>query len=318
MISDITDIIFFNGHQNGDIANSRGCVEYITNQLGDRFTYHFLQRKPIGAVVFPPNVNVSYPPQGFPDIHRAHEENLVYFSIENALCLNMWQGCCKYFISHNAVNGYGITQESLRQQLNECIDAIKTRTGHAIPYPSTSLEALPARTTNPHNKELADVFINSVKTKHTAVVLIANGHVESSQTPEFSFGDYLQNLMEERPDVGFIYTAKNFNTHNSNCYFIDDHVPFPNLSAIDYISKDCNVIVSRMSGPGIITMNRDNYLDSSKTLISFTLSPSIAFEGLQTEDNINNQKWGVDQGATLIWSNDISQSNIEQTLKNVI
>jgi hypothetical protein len=324
-------IVFFNGHQNGDVANSRGLVDYITKELGDVYEYYFLTLRTElgskGAVRFGDNINIHnpivqgllpfMPPQWNPDIKTAHERGDIYFVYGDTLFLNVWIGCSHYYMSHRSPRGGGITRESLRQQICEVIDVIHQAGGPILPYP-TDIESLSSRTTNPHNKQLVDDFLEELHKKYKKMVLICNGPVLSSQTPQFSFGNILQDTMQANEDIAFVFTDKNFVTNNSNCFFTDDHFPVPNLSEIDYLSKDCEVIVSRMSGPGIITMNRDNYLDSTKTLISFTLQPNIAFEALGSDSEIENRKWASPQGATMVWSNDMNESSIKNTIEQYI
>jgi hypothetical protein len=325
----IKRIVFFNGHQNGDVANSRGVVNYISNHLGDSYDYYFLTLKtelgPNGAVTFGKHVNIHNPitqgllpfmPQGWnPDIHTAHERDEIYFVYEDTIFLNVWMGACTWFKEHRPE--VGITRKSLQYQICECIEFIKQVIDVDIPYP-TELESLSPRTTNPKNKELVDAFAPTLKNTFRKSVLICNGYVLSSQTPQFSFGEILRELVNNSPDTAFLFTDKNFNTTEGNCFFTDDIFPVPNLSEIDYLSKDVDIIVSRMSGPGIITMNRENYLDSTKTLISFTTNPNIAFEALGSDEEIEAEKWGREGGARLIWSRDLYPENIVTIIKNAL
>lgn len=321
-------IVFFNGHQNGDVANSRGLVHYVTSKLGTQYEYYFLTLRtelgPKGGIKFEDNVNIHNPivqgllpfmPIGWnPDIKTAHERGEVYFMYGDTLFLNVWIGCSAYFLANRASKGGGITRESLRQQACEIVDVIHQAGGPQIDYP-TELEILSRRTTNPDNKEKVDNFIAILKSSYERVVLVCNGSVMSGQTTQFNFGEILQKTIQNYPQVAFIFTDKNFQTESSNCYFTDEVFPLPNLSEIDYFSKDCDVIVSRMSGPGIITMNYDNYLDSTKVLISFTLDPNIGFEALGSDLEIERKQWNSPNGALMVWTDDLSENAIVNTIE---
>jgi len=326
----IKRIAFFNGHQNGDVANSRGLVEYITRYLGDKYEYYFLTLRTelgsSGAITFGNHIKIHNPivqgllpfmPQGWnPDIKTAHERGEVCFVHEDTLFLNVWIGCSPFFIENRA-SKRGITRKSLQYQICEYIEVIKQVIGIDIIHP-TELESLSPRTTAPKNKELVDNFITTLRSTFKKAILICNGNVMSDQTPQFSFGEILRQVINNSPDTAFLFTDKNFENTADNCFFTDDILPVPNLSEIDYLSKDINIIVSRMSGPGIITMNRENYLDSSKTLISFTTDPNIAFEALSSDEEIEAEKWGIDGGAKLIWSRDMNAESIANIIKQAI
>ncbi len=324
-------IVFFNGHQNGDVANSRGVVEYVTSRLGRDYEYYFLTLRtelgPKGAIKFPDSVTIHNPitqgllpfmPPGWnPDIKTAHERGEVYFLYEDTLFLNVWIGCSHYYQTSRVPKGGGITRESLRQQACEVIDIIQEAGGPKLEYP-TDLEILSRRTTNPDNKVLVDDFIDKLMMEYRKVVLVCNGPVMSNQTPQFNFGKILQHTVEDCSDVAFVFTDRNFNPTSKNCLFTDDVFPVPNLSEIDYFSSSCSVIVSRMSGPGIITMNQDNYLDSTKTLISFTSDPNIGFEALGSDVEIENRQWVSPAGAQMVWTSDTTEQSIIATIKQYL
>jgi hypothetical protein len=326
----IKRIVFFNGHQNGDVANSRGVVEYITKHLGENYEYYFLTLRTelgkSGAITFGENIIIHNPivqgllpfmPQGWnPDIKTAHERGEIYFMYEDTIFLNVWMGACTWFKEHRPEKG-GITRKSLQHQIYECIEVIKQVIDVDIPYP-TEIESLSPRTTSPKNKNLVDAFTPTLKNTFQKSILICNGPVMSDQTPQFSFGEILKDIIYNSPDTAFLFTDKNFNNTAYNCFFTDDLFPIPNLSEIDYLSKDINIIVSRMSGPGIITMNRENYLDNSKTLISFTTDPNIAFEALGSDEEIELESWGIEGGAKLIWSRDMNPESITNIIKQAI
>ena len=325
-MSEYKKIVFFNGHQNGDIANTRGVVSYITKQLGDSFEYFFVHHRRPDAILFGENIPVynQYENYGklfpFPllgDIKSSHEMRHHYV-VDDMIFLNMWIGCSPYYKSNRAPKGHGITRRSLLEQTIECINYLKEVADIDISHPSNELDVIPRRLSDPRNKSLVDELLEKIKPKYRKLVLIPNGEVESGQVPQFNFGDQIQSLIENNQDVGFIFTAKNFNTQNSNIYFVDDYFPIPNLTEIDYLSNSCDVLITRASGPGCVISTAENYLDTSKTFISFTVNPCIGFEALCSQEEIDAKNWGNQYTAKMIWSDDFSPENLCKVIRESI
>lgn len=316
-------IVFFNGHQHGDIANTRGIVNYIVNKLGHSFDYFFVHQKHQDAVQFnervqvirqEPSAEIPFPILG--DVKSSHEQRLHYV-IDDTIYLNLWIGCSPYYLEFRSTNGHGITRKSLQHQAIECIDYIKQVANIDIDHPSEN-DTLPITTDIGRNKQLISDFVSRIKSSYRKCVLIPNGNVESDQTPQFNFGDQLKQLMMDNQDVMFIYTAKNFDFQSDNIIFIDDCFSFPNLKDIDIISKYCDVLITRASGPGCVVSTFDNYYDTTKTFISFTINPCIAFEALCSDEEIENRKWGYENTAKMIWSNDFSSENLCRVIGEAI
>ena len=87
---------------------------------------------------------------------------------------------------------------------------------------------------------------------------------------------------------------------------------------MDIVSKYCDVLITRASGPGCVVSTVDNYYDTTKTFISFTTNPCIAFEALCSDEEIENKKWGYDNTAKMIWSNDFSSENLCRVIGEAI
>lgn len=322
-MSEYKRIVFFNGHQHGDIANSRGVVNYIVEKLGDSFEYFFLHQKHQDAVQFNTNVKVfsQFPGVELPfsilgDIKPSHEYRL-HYTIDDTLYLNLWIGCSPFFKSVFRPDGIGITRKSLQQQTIECIEFIKENTGISIDYPLET-DTLPIRTETERNQELISDFVSKTIGHYRKRVFIPNGNVESGQTPQFNFGDEIRTLISDNQDVAFIFTAKNFDKETENVFFMDDYFSIPNLKDMDMISKWCDVLITRASGPGCVVSTKQNYFDTSKTFISFTLNPAMAFEGLSSYEEVDAKIWGSKETAKMVWSNDFSSDNLCRVIGNEI
>ena len=342
-MSKVKRIVFFNGHQNGDLANSRGVVSYIKNHLDDLVSrniidpieyYYFLLRTefgPKGGIKFDDSIKIHnpivegrldfMPPNMNVDIKRAHEKEMgpyTTFIHNDTLFFNLWVGCSPYFLSIKNPDRL-FSQQALQYQTMECIDYIREHMGIDIPYP-TSLEVLPSRTTSPDQKGAADKLIQNLSS-YKKKVLICNNPTFSSQVPHsLNIGNIFYSFVDEYPDTAFLFIHKNFipGPTTTNCFFTENYFSLPDLSEIDYISKEFDVILTQMSGAGIIVSNRDNYLDPNKTIISLTSTPKIAFEGFQTQEQYESKEWGLPEGAKLIWTNQYETDNIHNKIKPYI
>lgn len=319
-------IVFFNGHQHGDIANNRGLVSYIVNNLGGKYECFYLHNKHPNSILFGNDIQVfnpepfygrqfQYPTLG--DIKSSHIHRKHYV-IDDMIFLNTWIGISDYYLANRAPKGHGITRKSIMEQTIECINYLKEIDNIEIPYPSNELETLPRRLEDPVNKQLVDDFIQNMKSNYRKSILIPNGQVESEQTPQFNFGHEIGSLISDNQDVCFIFTAKNFENTTPNVYFVDDLFPIPNLMEIDYLSNYCDVLITRASGPGCIVSTHDNYLDLNKTFISFTSNHCISFEALSSDEEIEHKNWGNENTAKMIWSNDFSSENLCKIIGDVI
>lgn len=323
-------IVFYNGHQHGDLANSRGVVSYIANYLQDMDLY-FIHIKDARSIFFHDKVK-SYNISSFPyadSIEKAGincirmSDNICYI-YEDIIFINLWIGRSPWFCANNQPKGYGITKESLLRLTYEAIYNIEHHTKKKITYPTSVLQTMPSSTTFPQHKTIIDDFISNKLVHYRKKIIIPNGPVESTQCPNFNMGDMIQNggLIKKYPDVLFIFTAAfslNQESNNAdNVVFIDNIVPIPNLNEIDYLSRYCDALVTRASGPGCVYSTRDNYLDKSKTFISFTSSPTIAFEAMSMPEQIDSRNWESKDKAKMIWSNDFSEHNICNIIENSI
>ena len=274
------------------------------------------------------------------DILDFRESKITCFTHEDIIFINLWIASSVFFTKKikTGIN-VGITKESLFRHSYEIINNIEHYTKKKIKYPTNVLQTMPSSVAFPVNKTKIDNFINNTLSLYRKKVIIPNGSVCSNQCPAFNLGNIVLDggLIKKYPDVLFIFTAPFdslgtlclFKTSYScdeiidlsikNIIFIDDIVDPPNLNEIDYLSRHCDILLTRASGPGCVYSTRDNYLDKFKTFISFTSGPGIAFEAMSTEEEISSTKWGGDQDkAKMIWSNNFSGENICSIIENEI
>jgi len=301
----------------------------------------FVHAKDIRSILFDRNIQI-YNWSDFPlktemgkaglsatDIIDFRESKITCFTHEDIIFINLWIASSAFFIKKKILE-IGITKESLFRQAYETIYNIEYYTKKKIKYPTNVLQTMPSSVAFPANKIKIDNFINNTLSLYRKKVIIPNGRVYSEQCPVFNLGNMVLDggLIKKYPDVLFIFTApfdslsildEIIDLSIKNIVFIDDIVDPPNLNEIDYLSRHCDILLTRASGPGCVYSTRDNYLDKFKTFISFTSDPRIAFEAMSTEEEISSRKWGGDQDkAKMIWSNNFSGENICSIIENEI
>lgn len=112
----------------------------------------------------------------------------------------------------------------------------------------------------------------------------------------------LKQLALDNQDCAFIYTAKDKEFVLDNEYFIDDYVDFPNVNEIVYVSTFCDVIVSKMSGPGSCVCIKENFFNPNLSFIALTYD-----EGLAHFYKNGTCKYD--------WTNDFSDESINNIVK---
>lgn len=104
------------------------------------------------------------------------------------------------------------------------------------------------------------------------LVLICNGPTGSQHAENFSMAQMVS-LLPVDPKHIFIFTQREECAH-PNTFFTDDitqRIPGgSDFNAISYLSTFCSVIVGRCSGAQMPCETKRNWMDPSKTLLSFT------------------------------------------------
>lgn len=322
----ISKIVFFNGHQHGDIANNRGIINYVTPYIQE-LDLNYVHIKHPEAIYFNDHIKTynyssTYPDRKLLETHvgciRGTPSQFIVH--DDTLFINLWIDRSPWFNQNKQYTGSGITSQALFAQTKEVIDIITQYVDTQIKYPTNIAQTMPSSIKHPKHKKQMDHFIKTVLLNYRKKVLIPNGKVESNQCAQFDMADFLLSggIVEKYKDVLFLLTCETKKTSSSNMVCINDIVPIPNLNEIDYVSRYCDVLITRASGPGCVVSTQENFYDKSKTFISFTKNKYIAFEALSSVEAINNEKWGNRHSATMIWSNDFSQNNICSTIEKTI
>ncbi|KKM02412.1 hypothetical protein LCGC14_1784660, partial [marine sediment metagenome] len=122
-------------------------------------------------------------------------------------------------------------------------------------------------------RECANVkYWLKTKVKHRKLHLIDNGNVQSNQAMNFDFDPIIEEVANRCKDDFFIIT------HDSvirlpNVWTTDEIICTEDgfdLNEISFLSRFCNTIIGRNSGPHVFSQVKDNWMDGNKSFLSFT------------------------------------------------
>lgn len=116
-----------------------------------------------------------------------------------------------------------------------------------------------------------DQFLTSLDVFQKRIVLVCNGRTGSMHAENFSMTRMVELL--PKSDIVFIFTQCEA-CAQPNIFFTDDITQRrpggSDFNAISYLSTFCDVIVGRCSGAQMPCETKRNWMDESKTLLSFT------------------------------------------------
>lgn len=307
------EIVFYNQHQNGDIILSRQGVRWIVEHSPKNIDFTYIHNKDPKSVFIHERIKHFKPPMS---IHCVDMQNAEHFFKSNgfnseALWVSSWLGSIKgtrvvidqdgreRYLLPDKNGNYIINQsyevwDNLETQMMLCkqnIDQINAFfalnfSTHKIPYPEEN-DLLIKWNSNPPNLEATKHLLNN---DFKLRVLICNSDTISQQRPNFIYEEFLSDTIKQYPNVAFYFTDKKYGLDLPNVFYINDHLEFPNLNEIEYLSAFCDVIITSLSGPGCMIINDKVMNDPTKTLIYIcrTIIGLIYDKGsceyIQTED----------------------------------
>lgn len=253
LYEDNGDLYFYNQFHNGDIHYSREFVKDIIKKTKFK-NYYYAHCNKTGILK---------------DILELKEikfelnnelQTLDYFIKNGDTYINTWIGQSKFKYLSNGLNinslydMYRNTYQFLNINLNEDIDTYIPRINYDM-----------------IDKLKIDSFIN----KNKMNILVCNGSFNSKQSTEQKFDPFIIDLAEKFPDSNYIFTNKNdeYEIKSSNVYYTNDIIGIDtsldtDLIEISYLSKFCNIIIGKESGPFVFATTYDNLMDKNKTFLN--------------------------------------------------
>lgn len=289
-------IKFYNHFHNGDIFVSRGFITDIIKKLPDfNFEYHHKNAKKTtdDFITYGEKLN------GYNSLVR-------FVPGENELAINtwigayndywnkepphFWEGGINYVVLHrmwkyivSVINDHFKTDI----ELSDCIESYIPE----IDYGLAQLEPIKQHLSGREGQKR---------------ILFSNGVPMSGQSFIDDMGAFINQFAQENPDVQF-YVTKRIFTDRPNILCTDDfNINGSDLIEISYLSKYCDLVVGKNSGPFIYCLTRENMMDPTKKFLSFN---HVRHDSLD---------WGVNIKCDFAMSETISAMEIFELIENKI
>jgi len=247
-------LVFFNFYGAGDIYESRKFVKELARRIPAK-EYSYAHGKP-------QNILKDVDFLGFTPVTDVLNSMLPYQKIDNDLFINTWIGRDSKYV----LPGIGCTVEKLHEMYNETLSQLSLP-----PLIQPVLDYIPKIDYNFYDIDKVKKFLESME--DTPLILISNGSVHSCQAENFPLDLSIKLLSDKYKDHNFILTQRMSDLKTRNIFYTDE-IMSPHegtdLNEIAYLSQYCKVLIGRNSGPHVFTQNMDNWMDKSKTCLSFT------------------------------------------------
>lgn len=308
-------ISFFNLHQYGDFYHTRGMIDWIVKHINtDEIETNFFYNR-AGQLDLVDNVKCInlrdtksfWPIYDFSYLCFVNPE-----TSDQELVINTWIASYPEFPRFDPNRPVFpfydawkyINAETIKNQTSFIINIINHFFRLNVPHPTRVEDIIPSVPTSLPNKKQTDELLR-ITDAYRKKILICNGPVLSGQTRyDFDVSDRIQPVVEQNPDCAFIYTEK-IDTPLPNEFVIDNYIDRPNLNEIVYFSTFCDVLISRMSGPGCAICVDKNFFNPNLSFICLTELADLAH-------------WYRGGSCKYIWSNNYDKENISFLLNNEI
>jgi len=253
-------VSFYNHFGAGDIFESRKFVKaWMDIVPAEKYTY--AHGKPL-------NIIKDIPELGFEDVIPIMDGMRGVLDDGNGtLYVNTWIGRDSSYV----LPGIGCTVEQLYRMHNDLL-----RVYGLGSLPGSPIDYIPEIDYSFYEVDgVNDFIVESTREK----VLIDNGNVQSCQAENFEFSNIIRNVATNNPDIDFITTQlvqSDIENLHFTGYITGGHGSFFDLNEISYLSTYCSTIIGRNSGPHVFTQVKENCMDGSKKMLSFTYQHSGA------------------------------------------
>ena len=257
-------INFVNRWHNGDIHFSRQFIKHIINNTeADNYVYYLDKSTHLLRDI----KNLARKP--LLELSIDFTDNLVVVPGED-IYINTWIGCegrkylSLYDVDEKLYNGtihplldYNVSLGSNYRMYTDVVGRLGLS-----PLSQSPIDYIPEVDYNQFNISSCQDFLDNNLNKKR--VLLCNNLVCSSQAPNFDFDPIIDVVTSEWPEIQFLVTDKttivkpNIYQTNSIINTQDDS----NLEEHGYLSKFCDIIVGRGSGPFCFCGTKENYFNT--------------------------------------------------------
>ena len=295
----MSKIVFFNHMHKGDLHTHKEFVRQLQFELPDvEFGYLHNNAPKLLA-----ELNIEY--LGNPD-NFDNKTPFYYDDENNTLFVNTWVGCnwdifCKYG---------GINMLTLYEQWETIIERVNDVFDAEIVLNPSKEQYLPRIQYSLLDTKRIDETLSDRRK-----VLICNNVPQSNQSFASDMREHILPFAEMYPDTDFICTNRFDTDGNTNILFTEDIIgPIEDgdLMEISYISSRCDIIIGKNSGPYVFCETYDNYMDETKTFVSFN-SKHPDYEDVQ-ETMSNSLDIKCNYSAIPIFSNNLNDTDHENIM----
>lgn len=298
-------INFFNCFHNGDMFVSKEFIRQIVAELPEfNFGYyhlnHFkttkdLEIKHLGPAPF--------------------RENLKFVEDGETLNVNTWIGAYQKIHTSEPPHFWngGINYICLYDTWSYIFERINSYFGVNLKIKESPNDYIPTINYSLFDLTGCNTFLT--ERKDIKKILFSNGRAMSGQSFNEDMSSIIMYFASKYPQHDFICTKK-FKTELNNIFFTDDifsnvdeidEIKAPwndreiqncDLNEISYLSRSCDVIIGKNSGPFIYCMTKENFLTPNKCIISFNRD---------MEDSLG---YGVDLECEYVFSNTFEYQSV--------
>jgi len=275
-------IVCYNNYHKGDLHVSRSLIRFVIENISAKeyIYYHH----------YTPKILQDIPKLKQKKYDLPKEFNYRGWVLENnILFLNSW------YNAYNQQEFKGCTIQTLfnifKRGLKETID---------FDLPGEANDYLPVIDYNYFDLSSITSWLSCDKREK---VLISNCNVLSGQSHNFDFNPVIDYISDTFPEVCFIITniMNNKVIHKQNVYYFQDIFSDGDcdLNEISYISKFCNIIIGRNSGPHTFCFTKENLFDPMKTFICIS-HESFGILGSVNAEIVCSQRYSLGDVSAII------------------
>jgi len=297
----MSKIVFFNHFHKGDLHTHKEFIRHIQSELSD-FTFEYMHNNAAKLTA-----ELDIPLVGAPtDLNNKDP----FYADDDILYINTWVGCnWDVFCKHG-----GINMHTLYEQWEGIVGTINETFGTDIKLREEKESYLPKIDSKLLTTDKIEDYLLTAD-ESVRKVLICNNTPMSNQSFKSNMKEHILPFAEMYPDTHFICTNK-FDTEGQNNIKFTDDIVGPvqdgDLQEISYLSRNCDIIIGKNSGPFVFCETYDNYMDDTKKFISFnTKHPD--YEDVQ-ETMSNGLKLKCGYKAIPILSNDLTEKDHENIM----
>lgn len=272
----MNSISFFNHWHNGDLFSSKEYIRQVYNELDNSFRIKYYHRNHPKILQ---DIPIEYP--GNLNLVSYRKKQCPQFLLENKnLFVNTWAstyyrtGFETKLLDKGGLNysNFNIMWEHIFKKINEVFNTdiqIKSKE-----------EYIPSIDYSVFNCKSINSFLKDNRRKK---ILICNNVPKSNQSFPSDMKLIISKLSDKFRDIDFICTNTFDTGSQENILFTDniiktnnDNIDLPewcksrcDLNEISYLSKFCDIIIGKNSGPYIFTVTKDSLMDENKTYIQF-------------------------------------------------